>query len=371
MNPATPAPMPLRLGAFSRFTPCSPMPLAQLAAAVRHLARPSRPTPQKHPQRQAKRPLRDTARRFGLSVGLGLGLALCPLAQASSLSNAGDGGPGLSFQFCAGGKPQSAQQQDRVLQFAAAIRQALQASGEDVALIGRSGMDLSRFGLRYSHAGVLLRSEGEVPWSVRQLYYDCEMGKPRLFDQGLAGFLMSAEAPDLAFVSVVLLPREQARALREAALDHARVSRLLAAAYSANAYPFSTRYQNCTQWVAELLAAAWGPLADGPQLRERAQSWLQHTGYAPQPVAIDSHLTKLVGSLLPLVHLDDHPADVQLGMAFQFSLPDSIEHFVRQRAPEARRIEFCHDDKHIVVREGWQPMGEHCTPAPGDRVLPL
>ena len=163
MNPATPAPMPLRLGAFSRFTPCSPMPLAQLAAAVRHLARPSRPTPQKHPQRQAKHPLRDTARRFGLSAGLGLGLALCPLAQASSLSNAGDGGPSLSFQFCAGGKPQSAQQQDRVLQFAAAIRQALQASGEDVALIGRSGMDLSRFGLRYSHAGVLLRSEGEVP----------------------------------------------------------------------------------------------------------------------------------------------------------------------------------------------------------------
>ena len=214
------------------------------------------------------------ARRLGLCAGLGLWLALSPLAQAS-LSNAGDGSPGLSFQFCAGSKPQSAQQQDRVLQFAAVIRQALQDSGEDVALIGRSGMDLSRFGLRYSHAGVLLQSDGEVPWSVRQLYYDCEVGKPRLFDQGLAGFLMSAESPDLAFVSVVLLPREQARALRDTALDHARASRLLAATYSANSYPFSTRYQNCNQWVAELLATAWAPLADGPQLRERAQRQAQ------------------------------------------------------------------------------------------------
>jgi hypothetical protein len=308
----------------------------------------------------------------------GLAWLLGPAAQAGSLWPGGEasapssaGGPGLSAQFCAGGKPQSAQQQDRVLQFASVIRQALQGSGEEVALIGRSGMNLSRFGLRYSHAGVLLQSDGELPWSVRQLYYDCEAGKPRLFDQGLAGFLMSADTPDLAFASVLLLPREQAQALRAAAQNLPLVSRLLAATYSANAYPFSTRYQNCNQWVAELLAAAWAPLADGPQLRERAQHWLQHSGYAPQPVHIDSHLSKLVGSLLPLVHLDDHPAEVQLGMAFQVSLPDSIETWVRQHVPGARRIEFCHDAQRIVVREGWQPLGEHCAPAAGDRVLPL
>lgn len=299
-------------------------------------------------------------------------VALNP-AHAGELGGGGAGTRGLSFQFCGEAKPQSARQQDRVLQFASVIRQALQASGEDVALIGRSGMDLSRFQLNYSHGGVLLRSSGDVPWSVRQLYYDCEQGKPRLFDQGLAGFLMSAEAPDLAYVSVVLLPAAEASRLREAALDLPRVSRLLAATYSANAYPFSTRYQNCNQWVAELLAAAWAPLPDSPALRSEAQAWLQQAGYNPQPVAIDSHLTKLVGSLLPLVHLDDHPEDVQLGMAFQFSLPGDIEAFVRQHAPGARRIEFCHDTKRVVVREGWQPLGTQCAPdaSLGDRVLPF
>ena len=125
--------------------------------------------------------------------------------------------------------------------------------------------------------------------------------------------------------------------------------------------------------MAELLATAWAPLPDGPALRSEAQTWLRQAGYNPKPVAIDSHLTKLVGSLLPLVHLDDHPEDVQLGMAFQFSLPGDIEAFVRQHAPGARRIEFCHDTDQVVVREGWEPIGTYCTPDArlGDRVLPF
>ena len=133
-----------------------------------------------------------------------------------------------------------------------------------------------------------------------------------LFDQGLAGFLLSAEAPDLAYVSVVFLPKAPAGALRATAVARARFAPLLAAQYSANAYPFSVRYQNCNQWVAELLATAWAPpderaTAPAPALRGRAQAWLQQTGYAPRPVTIDSHLTRLAAGFVPLVHLDDHP----------------------------------------------------------------
>ena len=43
-----------------------------------------------------------------------------------------------------------------MLRFAAAVREALAAAGTPAALIARSGTDLSRFGLRYSHAGVAL-----------------------------------------------------------------------------------------------------------------------------------------------------------------------------------------------------------------------
>lgn len=271
--------------------------------------------------------------------------------------------------FCSTSTPQSAAQSDRVLQFATLIRRALQQQGDSVALISRSGLQLQRFQVRYSHSGLLLQGAENSDWSVRQLYFDCEENRPRIFDQGLAGFLMSAETPDLAHVSVVFMPTEKAQALSTRARDAEVVKQLLAKHYSANAYPFSIRYQNCNQWVAELLATAWAPLATGANLRERAQSWLHDTGYQPAPIQIGSHWVKLLGSFLPLVHLDDHPPDAQLGLALQVSMPPDLEAHVRAQAPESQRLEFCHTTTHMVVREGWEPLDASCTPAAGDRVL--
>ena len=54
-------------------------------------------------------------------------------------------------------------------------------------------MDLSRFGVRYSHSGVSLKTGDNAPWSVRQLYYACDEERPRLYDQGLAGFVFGTE----------------------------------------------------------------------------------------------------------------------------------------------------------------------------------
>lgn len=299
--------------------------------------------------------------------------ATSPVEEGAKLRAGGEPGAATrssSSPFCGGGRELTVAEQDRVLQFADVVRRELaQAPGNEVAIIGRSGMDLNRFQLRYSHGGVLLKSGADVPWSVRQLYYDCAMRRPRLYDQGLAGYLLAAEAPDLAFVSVLLLPAPQAVALRRAALDKAVVTRLLAGAYSANAYPFSTLYQNCNQWTAELLAAAWGALADAHDLREQAQDWLLVQGYDPQPVHVGSHLVKLVASLMPLIHLDDHPPDEQLGLAFRFSLPRDIEAFVQAQVPGTRRVEFCHDRHRAVIRHGWRAMGDECQPAAGDQVV--
>jgi len=122
----------------------------------------------------------------------------------------------------------SAQQQDRLLRFAALIKRELDGSGESVALMARSGLDLSRFDLRYSHAGVSLKANDNAPWSVRQLYYACDEQRPRLYDQGLSGFLFGTDDPTIGYVSIVLPNGTEAAALESAALDTARVLRLLA-----------------------------------------------------------------------------------------------------------------------------------------------
>lgn len=292
------------------------------------------------------------------------------LGLAATLAFAGGIAHAAPSQFCDRAKPLSASQQDHVLRFAAAVRDALSATGSDTVLISRSGLDLSRFRIRYSHAAIAWRGP-DGTWSARQLYYACDEGHSRLYDQGLAGFVMGIDDPALGYVSIVALPSEAAQALRDAALDTPRVLHLLGARYSANAYPFSLRFQNCNQWVMELLAAAWGRLPDGDDLRERAQQWLREAPYRPEPVDVGSHALIFASNFVPLLHLDDHPVEDIYALKLHISLPSTVEAFVREQRPGSERIELCHDSRQVVVHRGWEPVSDGCQPASGDRIVLL
>jgi hypothetical protein len=292
--------------------------------------------------------------------------ALLLLACAAGAASASSG----ASRFCDRDQPLTAAEQDRLLRFAAVLREELAASKDSVALVSRSGLDLSRFGIRYSHAALAWRSEAGL-WSARQLYYACDEGRPRIYDQGLAGFALGTDDPKLGYLSIVHLPAQAALALRPALLDTPRVLHLLGAQYSANAYAYSLRYQNCNQWIMEMIAAGWGDLADGDDLRERAQQWLRDAQYAPEPVDVDSRLLMLASYFFPLLHLDDHPEEDRWAMKLRVSVPAAVEGFVRQRFPASERVELCHDDKRIVIHRGWTPIADGCKPGEGDRVVPL
>jgi len=287
----------------------------------------------------------------------------------------GRAGSALSAsRFCDRSAPLTAAEQDRVLRFAAVLREELAhdvADGEQdhrIAVISRSGLDLSRFAIRYSHAALAWRSDTGI-WSARQLYYACDEARPRIFDQGLAGFALGTDDAALGYLSIVQLPPEASASLYPALLDGARVQHLLAARYSANAYAYSVHYQNCNQWLMEMLAAGWGGLADGADLRLRAQAWLAAAGYLPQPVEVGSRWLMLASLVVPLLHLDDHPQADRDALRLQVSLPTSIEQFVRQRYPASRRVELCHDTQRIVVHRGWSSLADGCVPGPDDRVI--
>ena len=281
------------------------------------------------------------------------------------------------LRYCDPPTPLDAVQQDRLFRFGAVIKAELDRSGEALALIARSGLALDRFGLRYSHAGISLRGSANAPWSVRQLYFDCEQARPRLFDQGIAGFLLGGADPDTGYVSVLLLPPADAAPLAQVVHDNRQALRLLGGAYSANAHAFSRRYQNCNQWVAELLAVAWGGLdagnaqPEGDELRLHAQRWLQAQGYEPTRFDLGNPLLLWLGGRLPWLHTDDHPAEDLAAWQLRVSMPASIEAFVQRRVPATRRIEFCHNERHIVVRHGDVPIAEGCQPGPQDTVIPL
>ena len=274
------------------------------------------------------------------------------------------------FNYCDPPSELDARQQDTVLRFAAVVKSTLDSSSTRVALIARSGIDLSRFDMRYSHAGISLRAHPNGPWSVRQLYFDCDERRPRIFDQGIAGFLVGSGDPSIGYLSVVLLP-DSSNDLERITLDNRRALGLLGASYSANAYAFAQRYQNCNQWVAEMLAVAWGQLIDSAQLRVQAQSWLADAGYQPARFEVGNPVLMWLGGVLPWLHRDDHPQDDLSQWRFRVSMPESIESFARARAAGARRIEFCHADRRIVIREGWEPIAAGCKPGEADRVIEM
>lgn len=276
------------------------------------------------------------------------------------------------LRHCATPPALDAAQQDRLFRFAAQLRQELAGSGARLALVARAGTDLRRFGQRYSHAGISLRDSPNTPWSVRQLYYDCDTARPRLFDQGLPGFVLGGASPDQGHVVLWLLPAPAAAPLEQAARDERQVLRLLGDSYSANAHAWSTRHQNCNQWVAEVLALAWsGPsgVTGAVDARAAAQRWLQAQGYAPTRVTVDNPLVLLAAAFVPWLRTDDHPPGALQRAQFDTSLPAAIEAFVQRQVAGTRRIELCHDREHIVVRTGWQPLGDDCRPQAGDRVI--
>lgn len=292
---------------------------------------------------------------------------LLALACASGAASAWSG----SLNYCQGQTEPSAATQDRLIQVAAVVKAELDRSGHRMAIVARSGLALQRFGHRYSHAGVSLKASPSIPWSVRQLYYACDEKRPRIFDQGMTGFVMGALDPAEGYVSIVLLPPDAEQALERSALDEAQALRLLGATYSANAYAFDQRYQNCNQWLAELMAHAWGALAPDGDARGQAQDWLRDQHYQPSTFSLGLGPLAWLAGLLPWLHTDDHPEQNIVDAQFQVSMPASIEAFVHQRLPQATRIELCYAPHHIVLRRGWEPIAPGCQPGAQDTVVPL
>ena len=281
----------------------------------------------------------------------------------------------ISFEVCDRPKEPAADQRDVMLRFGALVRGELAASGQDVVLVARSGLDLHRLDVRYSHEAVALKDNDGKPWSVRELYYSCEDHRPRVFDEGLTGFLLGTDDPDNGYVSLVFLPPDHAAPLRTTAVDKHHALGVLGASYSANAYPFSTLHQNCNQWVMELLADAWGARDASPDTdadaRAKAQAWMRAQGYLPTVFTVSAHPMTWLPDLVPWLANDDHPPEEVAHDRYNVSMPASIETFVQARVPGSTRVELCHAGRHVVVHRGWEAIAEGCVAGPGDQVLQL
>ncbi|MBV7538663.1 DUF2145 domain-containing protein [Duganella sp. sic0402] len=208
------------------------------------------------------------------------------------------------------------------------LQAALDASGSDVALVARQGQDLSKYRLKYTHAGLAFRPAAGQPWRVYELLNNCGSADSALWVDGLANFFL--DDPFTLDALVMAPPPKVAARLKEVMADAPALHRLHWPKYNMVAYPFATKYQNSNQWVLEVLASA--EASDiRVRTREQAQAWLKMAGYQPTEMHIGP-VTRLGGRVFKAnIAFDDHPSALRFSDRINAVTVDSIRAFLQTR----------------------------------------
>ena len=215
---------------------------------------------------------------------------------------------------------------------------ALDDRNAPVAMVSRVGTDLSKHGLRYSHAGFALRDHRDGRWTVVHLLNDCSSDGSGLYAQGLVNFF----ADDLVNQDARITWLEPDVAERLAA-------RLLASAgdplytprYNLIARPDSRQYQNSTSWVLEHIAAAIPPRTS---IRTRAAAYQQALANGFEPGRIRIPYTKrIMGSLFAgNLIFTDHPVATRLSGDYPVVTVRSILEWLQRSGMAVQEHEWRH-----------------------------
>jgi hypothetical protein len=257
-----------------------------------------------------------------------------PLA-ISALMLAATMGPAHAGRNCEAQAP-SATSVQRGLNLATRTARALDATGATVVVLARSGQDLSKYRLRWSHLGFAYKVANAAPaaalgdasslapaapsvWRVVHKLNHCASANADVFRQGLAEFFMDDPFEYLAGYAV-LVPEVQAK-LWPLLQDDMQITKLHQAAYSMVAYPWAQTYQQSNQWAIETLAMAMEPSAS---TRERAQSWLRFKAYEPTTLRLNAMVRLGARMTAGNVAFDDHPNDKRFSDRIETVTADSV-----------------------------------------------
>ncbi len=223
----------------------------------------------------------------------------------------------------------------RGLNLAARTARALDATGAQVVVLARSGQDLSKYGLRWSHLGFAYREAGpsiegatgpsrdgaSTPgvWRVVHKLNACGSATADVFIQGLGDFFLD---DPFQYVAGIAVPTAEVQAkLWPMLQDKTRLTALHQAAYSMVAYPWSQAYQQSNQWAIETLAMSQEPSAN---TRERAQAWLRFKAYEPTTLRLNAMVRLGARMTAGNVAFDDHPNDKRYSDRIETVTADSV-----------------------------------------------
>ncbi|GAB2855546.1 DUF2145 domain-containing protein [Pseudoduganella ginsengisoli] len=231
-------------------------------------------------------------------------------------------------------RPLEARNAVQAMDLALRTRDALDASGAQVALVARAGQDLSAYGLRYSHMAFAWRDHPKGRWLVVHELNGCGTASSSLYNEGLGNFFLDDM---FLYEAQIVIPSEAVQQRLVQVLASHTPRRLHQAQYNMLSYAYSTRYQNSNQWVLETLAAA-GATPGQVETRDEAQAWLKGAGFTPVTVHIPA-LPRLGARMFRAnVAFDDHPFDQRMAGNIDTVTVDAVVRFVRRADPGASQF---------------------------------
>lgn len=221
----------------------------------------------------------------------------------------------------------------KAFQLAVKTRNALDATGAQVALVARVGQDLSQYNLHFSHMAFVWRDHPQGRWLVMHALNQCGTAESALYNEGLANFFFDDM---FAWDALIITPSPELQAkIVERLKNLQQLESMHQGRYNMLAYPFSTQYQNSNQWVLEILADAMRAAQQND--RAQSQAWLKQNGYKPSILHILA-LQRLAGRLFKAnVAFDDHPNGDRFAGKIAVVSVDSVADFMQQRDLKSSR----------------------------------
>ncbi|MBU2279492.1 MAG: DUF2145 domain-containing protein [Gammaproteobacteria bacterium] len=219
----------------------------------------------------------------------------------------------------------------QALELAEQTRQVMLKTGASTAIIARVGQDLSGYGLRYSHLGMLYQTQ-PGQFSVLHELNECGSDQSGLYREGLGNFFLDDV---FAFEVLILIPPVEAQPKIQQLLQSEAAIQTHHSKYNMLAYPFDLTYQNSNQWGLELLSHVLSPTA--LPNRKAVQQWLQQQKYQPGVIEVGP-LSRIGATMFRSnVSFTEHPLKQRLSGAYQVVTVESVDSFLQQQWPTMQR----------------------------------
>jgi len=245
------------------------------------------------------------------------------------------GGSSMAGQTC-GNTPAESWRTARGLAMAEQLDRTLNTRSDQVAVIARVGSDVSKYGLRYTHAALVYRERTDTPWTVLHKLNTCGSDRGLLYRQGLGNFFL--DNPHAYRAWVVWLKPEIARQVLATAQDESRIRALDQPHYSLLAYPYGIGTQNSNGWLIEFLASATAP--QPLYNRAEAQARLRNTHFDPDVIHVG--VGERLGASLGRANVSflDHPLSHRLAGEYQTVTVESLVRWLDRQGWIAAQTEI-------------------------------